>query len=370
MSDSDTKAVKKTPFYQYHVDAGARMTDFAGYLMPTQYKKGMQAEHKAVRENIGLFDLSHMGEFEVSGTAAVEFLQKTTVNNVEKLDVGQIQYSCMTKPDGGIVDDLLVYKLPTKFMLVVNAANIDKDFAWLESHLTDGVSLVDRSDDTGLLAIQGPNAQKLLGKITDYDLDSMPYYTWAIAEIGGVELLFSRTGYTGEDGFELYIHPDHCDKVWKAVTDAGYPLGMELIGLGARDTLRLEMKMALYGNDIDETTNPVEAGLSWIVDFDKDFIGADVVRKAKEEKPDRRLVCLELEGRVFPRHGYKVLVDGKEAGMVTSGTFSPSLEKPIAMAYVPESHFKSGNVVQIDIRGKQVDATVVKPPFYKDASHK
>ncbi len=370
MTESDNVA-RKTPFYHQHIAAGARMTEFAGYLMPTQYKKGMQAEHKAVRENVGLFDLSHMGEFEVSGSDAVAFLQKTTVNNVEQLDAGQIQYSCMTKPDGGIVDDLLVYRLPTKYMLVVNAANIKKDFEWLNSHLEGDVKLVDRSDDTGLLAIQGPNAQKVVEKITDYDLDTMPYYTSAVAEIGGVDILFSRTGYTGEDGFELYIHPDHCDQVWKAVTDAGFPMGMELIGLGARDTLRLEMKMALYGNDIDESTNPVEAGLSWIVDFDKEFIGADVLRKLKEEKPDRRLVCLEIEeGRVFPRHGYKVFVDGSEAGHVTSGTFSPSLQKPIAIAYVPRSHFKSGNVVQIDIRGRKVDATVVKPPFYKDASHK
>lgn len=369
MSDT-ANGPKKTPFYQFHVDAGARMTNFAGYLMPTQYKKGMQAEHKAVRENVGLFDLSHMGEFEVSGPRAREFLQKTTVNNVEKLDDGQIQYSCMTTPDGGIVDDLLVYKLPTKYMLVVNASNIQKDFDWLQSNLIDGAEVIDRSDVTGLLAIQGPNAQKVMQKITDYDLENMPYYTWAMAEIGGVELLFSRTGYTGEDGFELYIHPDHCDQVWKAVTDAGFPIGMELIGLGARDTLRLEMKMALYGNDIDESTNPVEAGLSWIVDFDKDFIGADVLRTVKEEKPDRRLVCLELEGKVFPRQGYKVFVDGKEAGHVTSGTISPSLGRPIAMAYVPRSHFKSGNTVQVEVRGKQVDAIVVKPPFYKNASHK
>jgi len=361
---------KKTPFYQHHVDAGAKMVEFAGYIMPIQYKNGMQAEHKAVRENVGLFDLSHMGEFEVSGPGATAFLQKTTVNNVEKLDPGQIQYSCMTKPDGGIVDDLLIYRLPDRYMLVVNASNIDKDLAWLESNLTSDAKLINRSDDTGLLAIQGPNAQKVLAMITDHDLDNMPYYTWTIAEVGTVELLFSRTGYTGEDGFELYIHPDHCDKVWNAVSDAGGSHGMELIGLGARDTLRLEMKMALYGNDIDETTNPVEAGLSWIVDFDKDFIGSDVVKKVKADKPTRRLVCLEMEGRVFPRQGYKVFVDDTEAGHITSGTFSPSLQKPIAMAYVPQSHFKSGNVVQVDIRGKKIDATVVKPPFYKNASHK
>ena len=359
----------KTAFYDYHVAAGAKMVEFAGFHMPVQYK-GITSEHLAVRENIGLFDLSHMGEFEVSGSGAFDFLQRVTTNDVSALKPGMIQYSCMTKPDGGIVDDLLVYQLSDRYMLVVNAANLAKDFAWLKQHLESDVSLIDRSDKISLLAIQGPNAQKLMAEITDYDLENMGYYTSAKATVGGVDLLFSRTGYTGEDGFELYIPPEHTDILWKAVTEAGDKYGMELIGLGARDSLRLEMKMALYGNDMDETTTPIEAGLSWVVNLDKEFVGKDVIARQKKEKPTRRLICLELEDRVFPRHGYEIYIDGKTAGTVTSGTFSPSLQKPIALGYVPRSHAKIGSTVEIAIRNKMFPATVVKPPFYKHGSHR
>ncbi len=360
----------KTAFYQYHVEAGAKMVEFAGFWMPIQYT-GITAEHLAVRENVGMFDLSHMGEFEVTGPDALAFLQKTTTNNVAALEPGQIQYNCMTMPHGGIVDDLLVYRMgENEFALVVNAANLKKDFDWLHSHIEGEVKLVDRSPETSLLAIQGPNAEKVVSEITDYDLASMPYYTWAWGKIGGAEVLFSRTGYTGEDGFEIYIKPGDTDQLWKACTEAGQKHGMQLIGLGARDSLRLEMKMALYGNDIDETTTPIEAGLGWIVDLDKDFIGKDVIAKQKAEKPSRRLVCLELEGKAFPRHGYDI-VDGDEViGAVTSGTVSPSLGKPIALGYVPRDRSKSGSQVAIRIRDKNFIATVVKPPFYKNASHK
>lgn len=366
---SDTQDLIKTPFYDFHIEAGAKMVPFAGFYMPVQYK-GITAEHQAVRANIGLFDLSHMGEFEVSGPGALDFLQLTTTNNVAALNIGDIQYTCMPTPDGGIVDDLLVYRLPDKYFLVVNAANIKKDFGWLKSQLFGEVTLANRSRDYGLLAIQGPNAQKLMSQLTDHDLESMKYYSWAIAKVAGVELLFSRTGYTGEDGFELYIPPRHAAALWNAIVEKGRPMGLELIGLGARDSLRLEMKMALYGNDIDETTSPVEAGLGWIIDFDKDFVGKDIIFRHKQEKPRRRLVCLELEGKAFPRHGYEIMDGDAVIGKVTSGTFSPSLQKPIALGYVPRDKAKPGSMVEVAIRSSRFKATVVKPPFYKEASHR
>ncbi|MCK4606206.1 MAG: glycine cleavage system aminomethyltransferase GcvT [candidate division Zixibacteria bacterium] len=359
----------RTAFYKYHIEAGARMVEFAGYHMPVQYK-GITAEHLAVREYVGLFDLSHMGEFEVSGPGALDYLQKVTTNDVAVLQPGMIQYSCMTLPDGGIVDDLLVYRLANRYLLIVNAANIGKDLAWLESHAAGDVLLTNRSAETSLLAIQGPNAQKVLSELTSFDFDKMAYYTSAVTTIAGIELLFSRTGYTGEDGFEIYIPPEHTDTLWKAITEAGRKHGMELIGLGARDTLRLEMKMALYGNDIDETTTPIEGGLSWIVSLDTDFIGRDVIAQQKADKPKRRLVCLELEGRAFPRHGHDICVDGWVVGQVTSGTFSPSLKKPIALGYVPRTHAKADSRVEVAIRDKMFPALVVKPPFYKHGSHR
>ncbi|HDL04224.1 MAG: glycine cleavage system aminomethyltransferase GcvT [Candidatus Zixiibacteriota bacterium] len=361
---------KKTPFYKYHIEAGAKMVPFAGYIMPIQYA-GITKEHLAVRKNVGMFDISHMGEFDISGPDALAFIQKMTVNDASKLEVGQIQYSCMCYDDGGIVDDLLVYRLEDRFMLVVNAANLDKDFKWLESHLEGDVKLVNRSDDYGLLAIQGPVAQKVVEEMCDYDLESMPYYTSAGTNIAGHDVLFSRTGYTGEDGFELYITTHAADDVWAAAIEAGRKYNMQLIGLGARDSLRLEMKMALYGNDIDKTTNPIEAGLAWIVNFNKgDFIAREILEKEKKEKPKRRLICLELEGRAFPRHGYDLVSNGEVIGQVTSGTFSPSLQKPIAMGYLPLKLTRLGNQVDVKIRDKLYPATVVKPPFYKEATHR
>jgi aminomethyltransferase len=360
----------KTPFYDKHIQANAKMIEFAGFIMPIQYK-GMVSEHLAVRENIGLFDLSHMGEFEVTGKDALAFLEKTTTNDVSSLEPGKIQYSCMPNEKGGIVDDLLVYCIDKdKYFLVVNGANIEKDYNWLESNLFGDVNLKNISDETALLAIQGPNAQKLLEKITDYDLESMPYYTHAEASIAGENIFFSRTGYTGEDGFELYFNPKIAGTMWNAITETGEPLGLELIGLGARDTLRLEMKMALYGNDITDTTSPVEAGLSWIVNFDKDFIGSEIIKQQKIDKPKRRLICLELEGRAFPRHGYEIYEGDELIGEVTSGTFSPSLQKPIALGYLPRLKTKSGIKVEVAIRNKRFTAMVVKPPFYKNASHR
>jgi len=255
-------------------------------------------------------------------------------------------------------------------MLIVNASNLKKDYDWLASHIEGDVKLVDMSDDTGLLAIQGPNAQKLMAELTDFDLDSMAYYKSAVASVAGLEILFSRTGYTGEDGFELYIPREDCGPMWEAVQAAGKKYNMQLVGLGARDSLRLEMKMALYGNDIDQTTTPIEAGLSWIVDLEKDFIGKEVIARQKAEKPERRLICLEFEGRAFPRPGYEIVDDDKSLGKITSGTFSPSLQKPIALGYLPLSKVKAGSTVEVIIRDRRHPATVVKPPFYKNASHR
>lgn len=368
MTNSSVEPIR-TPFCDFHIAAGAKMVDFAGFYMPVQYK-GITQEHLAVRQNVGLFDLSHMGEFEVSGNDALAFLQKTTTNNVGSLTPGKIQYNCMPYPDGGIVDDLLVYRLEDRFFLVVNASNMQKDFDWLKAHLFGDAKLVNRSAELGLLAIQGPNAQKVMAQITDYNLDDMGYYTCAFAMVAGVDLLFSRTGYTGEDGFEMYIPNADCAKLWHAVMAAGAKFGMELIGLGARDSLRLEMKMALYGNDIDQTTTPVEAGLSWIIDFEKEFIGKSIMVKQRDEKPKRRLVCLEMDGKAFPRHGYDILDAGKVIGQVTSGTFSPTLQRPIALGYVPLDKSKIGATVEIAIRDKTYPAVVVKPPFYKQASHR
>jgi len=368
MFDTSGKPIK-TPFHKYHLQAGARMVEFAGFEMPIQYS-GITEEHLAVRKNVGLFDLSHMGEFEVVGNDALTFLERVTTNSVAALQPGQIQYSCLPRPDGGIVDDLLVYRLADRYMLVVNAANISKDYDWLQSQLSGDVKLSDRSLELALLAIQGPNAEKVTSEITDADIASMPYYSSAIIKIAGNQMLVSRTGYTGEDGFELYIPPQYTDATWNAVTEAGKRHGMKFIGLAARDSLRLEMKMALYGNDIDETTTPVEAGLSWIINFDKDFIGKDVIAKQKAEKPSRRLVCLELEGRAFPRHGYDIFDGDTVVGKITSGTFSPSLQKPVALGYVPRDNAKSGSKLEVAIRNRRFTATVVKPPFYKDASHR
>lgn len=364
-----TQPIEKTPFYDFHVAAGAKMVEFAGFMMPVQYR-GITAEHLAVRNNVGLFDLSHMGEFEVSGDGALEFLQGVTTNNVAKLEVGRIQYSCLTNTEGGIVDDLLVYRMRESYLLVVNAANRQKDLLWLQSHLTAGAQLKDRSTQFGLLAIQGPKAQTVMARLTEVDLDSMAYYSCTIAEVGGINLLFSRTGYTGEDGFEIYVPPDKASSLWQAVTQAGSPEGMELVGLGARDSLRLEMRMALYGNDMDEATTPVEAGISWAVDLDTEFIGRDAIARQKEQKPTRRLVCLELEGRAFPRRGHPIFDGDKAIGTVTSGTFSPSLKKPIALGYVLRAKAKVGSTVEVEIRNNRFPATVVKPPFYKHGSHK
>jgi aminomethyltransferase len=362
---------KKTPFYDIHERLGAKIVEFAGYYMPIQYRS-MTKEHKRVRKTVGLFDLSHMGEFHVRGEGAWQFIQRAVTNDITNLEIGQVLYTCICYPDGGIVDDLLVYNLGDDYMLVVNASNIDKDFAHLQSlKKSNDVELQNLSDQTALLAIQGPDAQKVLAKMTDYDLESIPFYWSAAAEVAGVEMIFSRTGYTGEDGFELYFPPEHAEKIWDAAAEAAKEFDGEPIGLGARDSLRLEMKYALYGNDIDQSTNPIEAGLGWAVKLDKpDFVGKEAIAKVKAEGVKRRLVGFELKEKGIPRQHYPIVCCGKKVGDVASGTFSPMLEKGIGTGYVFKPHDKVGNEIGIQVREKIIPAEIVKPPFYKNGTRR
>jgi len=357
--------MKKTAFYDNHIAMGAKIVEFAGFQMPLQYS-GIIQEHKRVRSTVGVFDVSHMGEFEVRGPGAAAFVQRMTTNDVGKLSEGRVQYSTMLYDHGGIVDDLLVYHLGESFMLVVNAANIEKDFAWLKEHVTSDVELIDTSDETSLLAVQGPRSRDTLKKLTDTTLEDLAYYHWIEGTLAGVDVLISRTGYTGELGYEIYMRADPVSngKLFNALMEAGKEYDIEPVGLGARDTLRLEMGYCLYGNDIDESTNPLEAGLGWITKLKKgEFTGREALLKVKEEGVQRRLVGMVVEGKAFPRHGYDITTNGTPVGKVTSGTFSPILEKGIAMGYVPIDFTSEGTTLGIVIRGKTVSARVVKLPF-------
>jgi aminomethyltransferase len=361
--------MKLTIFNAIHKELGAKMVEFAGFEMPIQYKNGIIFEHKAVRTSVGVFDVSHMGEFEISGPDALAFVQKVTTNDASKLFPGKVQYSAMCYHHGGIVDDLLVYRLDeNKFMFVVNAANIEKDFNWcLENAKDFDVQLKNVSDEINLLAVQGPNSLKTLQKLTDTDLNSMKYYTFQNGKLADVDMIISRTGYTGELGFELYFRGDFsvAKHVWDAIFEAGKEFNIEPVGLGCRDTLRLEKGYCLYGNDIDETTNPIEAGLGWISKLEKGpFNGSEVIAKVKEEGPRRLLVgFVSNENRFIPRHNYKIYSQGKEIGYVTSGNISPMLEKPIGMGYVQTEFSNEGTEIQIESRGKLFAAKVVKLPF-------
>jgi len=365
--------VKRTPFYEKHLAADAKIVDFAGYKMPMFYS-GIVPEHRKVRESVGLFDLSHMGEFWVKGPGALAFISSITTNDPTQLSIGQCQYSAMLYDNGTFVDDLLVYFIAEdEYMLVVNASNLDKDWEWAKSHCPpEGVELTNRSDDYGLLAIQGPKAQAVFSKITDYDLNSMGFYTNGYATIGGYEnVLFSRTGYTGEDGFEIYARPEICADLWDKAEKAGSEFEIKPIGLGARDTLRLEMKYALYGNDIDDRVNPWEAGLGWIVKLEKgDFIGRDKLIDAKAQGISRRLICFKLLERAFPRKGYAIFSENEEIGHVTSGTFSPSLDIGVGMGYVRFGNHKPGNRIQVMVRNHPIPGIIEAPPLYKGGSHK
>ncbi len=332
--------------------------------MPIRYD-GDLAEHRRVRTGVGVFDVSHMGEFFVRGEGALEFLQKVTVNEVSKLAVDQAHYSAMCKPDGGIVDDLIVYRYADKYMLVVNASNLEKDFNWLKSHCPASVKLENKSDDIALLAIQGPKAKDLLQALTRTNLAEIKFYWFREGEVGGMPVTISRTGYTGEKGFELYFENQFAGKIWNAVMREGEKYGIGLAGLGARDTLRLEMKYCLYGNDIDETTHPLEAGLGWITKLTKgEFFGREVMQKAKSEGLKRKLIGIEVEGKIPARHGYEIFKDDRKIGVVTSGTFSPTLQKAVAMAYVETPYAEHGTALVVNARGRMLAAKVIPTPFY------
>jgi aminomethyltransferase len=360
--------LKKTPLYDKHVALGAKMVPFAGYEMPVQYA-GVSHEHHVVRQKVGMFDVSHMGEFWVEGADATAFLNSVTSNDVAKLTPGKVQYSCLPNATGGIVDDLLVYCVnDTKYMLVVNASNMAKDWAWLQQFAGNfDVRMTDVSEGTALLAVQGPLAAQALQSLTDLDLGAMTYYTFGIGSFAGVSnVVVSATGYTGAGGFEIYIPNAHAAAAWDAIIAAGAPLGLEPIGLGARDTLRLEMGFCLYGNDIDDTTSPIEAGLGWITKFTKEFTNSAALKAQKEAGVARKLVGIKLLERGVPRHGYPIVdASGAAVGEVTSGTMAPSLNEAIGMAYVPTASAAPGSTVFVEIRGKALKAEVVSLPFYK-----
>ncbi len=357
--------MKKTTLFKVHEKLGAKIVEFAGYLMPVQYSS-IIAEHKAVRNSVGVFDVSHMGEVFVSGSKALDFVQHITINDASKLFPGRVQYSAMCYPDGGIVDDLLVYKISdTEFMLVINASNTEKDFNWMLENNKFGVQLENKSDEYSLLAIQGPKSKDVLQKICDKELN-LEYYHFFEAKIGGYKMIVSRTGYTGELGYEIYFKGDEkvAEEIWNKIFDAGKEYNIQPVGLGARDTLRLEMGFCLYGNDIDKTTNPLEAGLGWITKLSKnDFIGKDVLLKIQADGLKRKLVPLISDEKAFPRHGYDLTVNGERAGTVTSGTVSPTLDKPIALGYVNSALLKENPTINFLIRGKEIPARVAKLPF-------
>lgn len=354
--------LKRTPLFDWHAAHGARLIDFAGWEMPVYYE-GIVAEHQATRANVGVFDLTHMGEFEVKGPDAVEFLQMMTTNDVNALEMGQAQYTILCYEDGGIVDDFLLTRLPDRYLLVVNASNREKDFEWLKSHIRGRVELVDRSDEFALIGVQGPKSEDLVAETLGQAARELPYYYAVELKYGGHSILLSRTGYTGEDGFEIILPNAAAMEMWEKLFAAGQKYGVAPVGLGARDTLRLEMKYALYGNDISRQTNPLEAGLGWVVPLDKESIAADALRRIKEAGLQRKLVAFEMVDRGIARQHYPVIINGQPAGEVTSGSFSPSTGKNIGLAYVPTGFSRVGTELGIDVRGKVLKAVIVKPPF-------
>lgn len=359
--------MKTTALTDKHISLGAKMVPFAGYNMPVQYA-GINIEHETVRNGVGVFDVSHMGEFILKGDKALDLIQKVSSNDAAKLFDGKIQYACLPNATGGIVDDLLVYKMDDKtYMLVVNASNIDKDWDWISSLNTEGVELKNISDHTSLLAVQGPKAAEALQSLTDVDLGSMEYYTFKRGKFAGFDnVIISATGYTGAGGFELYFDNAHADKIWDAIFKAGEAFGIKPIGLAARDTLRLEMGFCLYGNDIDDTTSPIEAGLGWVTKFTKSFTNSNALQNQKQQGVAKKLIGFEMIDRGIPRHDYEIVdADGNQIGKVTSGTQSPSLQKAIGMGYLQTDLAKEGQEIFIKIRDNKIKAKVVKFPFYK-----
>ncbi len=343
------------------------MVPFAGYNMPVTYA-GINAEHETVRKAVGVFDVSHMGEFILKGEKALDLIQKVSSNDASKLYDGKVQYACLPNKTGGIVDDLLVYRMDEKtYMLVVNASNIEKDWDWISGFNDFGVEMKDISDRTSLLAVQGPKAAEALQSLTDVDLASMEYYTFKRSMFAGVpNVIISATGYTGAGGFEIYFDHEHSEHIWNAIFKAGEPFGIKPIGLAARDTLRLEMGFCLYGNDIDDTTSPLEAGLGWVTKFNKEFTNSEALKQQKEQGVSKKLVGFEMIERGIPRHDYEIVdAEGNTIGKVTSGTQSPSLQKAVGLGYVNTAFAKDGTEIYIKIREQKIKAKVAKPPFYK-----
>ncbi|NDV67579.1 glycine cleavage system aminomethyltransferase GcvT [Dysgonomonas sp. 25] len=363
--------MKKTPFTDIHIALGAKMHEFAGYNMPIEYS-GIIDEHMTVVEKVGVFDVSHMGEIWVKGPRALAFLQRVTTNDVSKIEIGKAQYSCFTNKQGGIVDDIIIYHYePDKYLLVVNASNIEKDWNWLVENNIEKAEMENASDKMGQLAIQGPKALATLQKLTEIDLSTIPYYSFVIGHLKGSgmeNVIISNTGYTGAGGFEIYFYPEYAPYIWKNLFEAGEEFGIKPIGLGARDTLRLEMGYCLYGNDLNDTTTPIEAGLGWITKFadGKDFIARDILEKQKKDGVTRKLCAFELQEKGIPRHDYEIVNDKDEQiGVVTSGTMSPTRKIGIGMGYVKPEYATIGSEIYIKVRNKNLKAEVVKPPFRK-----
>lgn len=361
--------MKQTALSKLHESLGAKMVPFAGFNMPVSYK-GVNVEHQSVRESVGVFDVSHMGEFFVNGPNALELLQKISSNDAATMTDGQAQYACMPNETGGIVDDLIIYRInQERYMLVVNASNIEKDWGWINAHNTMGAVLENCSDQYSLLAIQGPKAISVVQKLTQTKLDTLKFYRFTQGVVAGLkDVIISNTGYTGSGGYELYCKNDQAELLWHALFEAGASENIEPIGLAARDTLRLEMGYCLYGNDIDDTTSPIEAGLGWITKFSKDFINSSALAEEKKNGPKNKLCGFEMLERGIPRQGYTIVnQSGHPIGRVTSGTMSPSLNKGIGLGYVDIQHSELNQEIFIEIRQKQVAAKIVKPPFYKSS---
>lgn len=359
--------MKNTALTGTHVALGAKMVPFAGYNMPVQYE-GVNIEHETVRQAVGVFDVSHMGEFLIEGEHALALIQKVSSNDASKLTIGKAQYSCMPNDNGGIVDDLIIYKIKDdQYLLVVNASNIDKDWNWIQSKNDVGADMRNLSDDYSLLAIQGPKAIEAMQSLTSHNLSAINFYSFEIGDFAGIDnVIISATGYTGSGGFEIYVKNEDVQQVWDKVFEAGADFGIKPIGLAARDTLRLEMGYCLYGNDIDDTTSPIEAGLGWITKFTKDFTNSEALKAQKENGATRKLVAFQLDERGIPRQGYDIVdAEGNKIGHVTSGTMSPSLGKGIGLGYVPTQLAGIDSKIYIQIRKNAIPATVVKLPFYK-----
>ncbi len=359
--------MKHIPLKHIHEALGAKMVDFAGFYMPVQYE-GVNAEHETVRNGVGVFDVSHMGEFLLTGEKALDLIQKVTSNDASVIEIGKAQYSCLPNDKGGIVDDLIIYRMKeNQYLLVVNASNIDKDWAWISKFNDFGVEMRNLSDDYSLLAIQGPKSVEAMQSLTSVNLSEIPYYSFKVGDFAGIEnVIISATGYTGSGGFEIYCKNEEVEQIWNKVFEAGASFGIKPIGLAARDTLRLEMGFCLYGNDIDDTTSPLEAGLGWVTKFTKDFVNSENLKKQKEEGVKRKLVGFELQERGIPRHDYEIVdKDGNVIGKVTSGTMAPSLGKGIGLGYVTIENSKVDSEIFIKIRNNNVKAKVVKTPFYK-----